>query len=125
MNSIFYKEKQNFLFRNVFICYTFPMNTIQIDIPKNEIATFCQRWKVVEFALFGSVLRDDFKTDSDIDVLVTFEKENEISLFDIAQMQIELKGLFNRQVDILEKDALRNPFRKRHILANSQVSYAS
>jgi hypothetical protein len=101
------------------------MNTIQIDIPKNEIATFCQRWKVVEFALFGSVLRDDFKTDSDIDVLVTFEKENEISLFDIAQMQIELKGLFNRQVDILEKDALRNPFRKRHILANSQVIYAS
>lgn len=130
MNTNYYEETQNFLcqfllFRIVLICYTFPMNTIQIEIPKNEIATFCQRWKVVEFAFFGSVLRDDFKTDSDIDVLVTFEEENEISLFDIAQMQIELRNLFNRPVDILEKDALRNPFRKRHILANSQVIYAS
>ncbi len=73
--------------------------------------------------MFGSVLRDDFDVNSDIDVLVSFDDENQISLFDLAQMQIELQEIFNRQVDILEKEALRNPFRKRHILATAQVVY--
>jgi hypothetical protein len=55
--------------------------------------------------------------------LVTFDDENQISLFDLAQMQIELQEIFNRPVDILEKSALRNPFRKRHILETAQVVY--
>jgi hypothetical protein len=80
---------------------------------------------VVEFALFGSVLREDFDINSDIDVLVTFADEAQISLFDLAQMQIELQEIFKRPVDILEKAALRNPFRKRHILATAQVVYES
>ena len=101
------------------------MKTFQIEIPKKEIEAFCLRWKVVEFALFGSVLRDDFDPNSDVDVLVTFADENEISLFDLAQMQIELQGIFNHPVDLLEKDALRNPFRKRQILNTAQVIYAS
>jgi predicted nucleotidyltransferase len=81
----------------------FQMTKIHISIPKDEITTFCERWNVVEFALFGSVLRDDFSPDSDVDVLVTFADTTEISLFDLAQMQIELQRLFNRPVDILEK----------------------
>jgi hypothetical protein len=101
------------------------MLTAHITIPKKEIATFCRRWKVVEFALFGSVLRDDFTPDSDVDVLVTFTPDAKISLFDMAQMQIELQAIFNRPVDILERDALRNPYRKREILGTAQVVYAA
>ncbi|HSM24818.1 MAG TPA: nucleotidyltransferase family protein [Anaerolineaceae bacterium] len=99
------------------------MNTIQMEIPHELITDFCQRWKVVEFALFGSILREDFDSTSDVDVLVTFDDENQISLFDLAQMQIELQDIFSRPVDILEKSALRNPFRKRHILETAQVVY--
>ncbi|MDO9128364.1 MAG: nucleotidyltransferase family protein [Anaerolineales bacterium] len=101
------------------------MSKVSIAIPKKKIAAFCCRWKVVEFGLFGSALRDDFNAGSDIDVLVTFAPEAQVSLFDLAQMQIELESLFGRPVDILEKDALRNPFRKREILKTAQVIYAS
>lgn len=101
------------------------MNMIHIEIPHDKISNFCHRWNVIEFALFGSVLREDFDFNSDIDVLVSFADEAQISLFDIAQMQIELQEIFSRPVDILEKAALRNPFRKRHILATAQVVYES
>lgn len=94
-------------------------------IPKTKIAAFCHRWKVTEFALFGSILREDFRANSDVDVLVTFAPESQISLFDLAQMQIELQSLFGRPVDIIEKDALRNPYRKREILKTAEVVYAA
>jgi len=96
-----------------------------LAIPKTKIAAFCHRWKVTEFALFGSILREDFRANSDVDVLVTFEPESQISLFDLAQMQIELQSLFGRPVDIIEKDALRNPYRKREILKTAEVVYAA
>jgi predicted nucleotidyltransferase len=101
------------------------MATTQIPISKVKIGKFCRRWQVRELALFGSVLRPDFTPGSDVDVLVTFAPQAQISLFDIAQMRIELQGIFNRPVDILEKEALRNPFRKREILRSAQVVYAS
>jgi len=101
------------------------MLTVHVDIPQQEIVAFCKRWQVVEFALFGSVLREDFSIQSDVDVFVTFALDAEISLFDMAQMQIELQGIFNRPVDILEKDALRNPYRKCEILNTAQVVYAA
>jgi len=97
------------------------MATIQVSIPQEKIAAFCRHWQVVELALFGSALRTDFTPESDVDVLVTFAPKAPISLFDIAQMQIELQAIFNRPVDILEKDALRNPYRKREILSTAQV----
>ncbi len=75
--------------------------------------------------MFGSILRDDFNQNSDIDVLVSFEKGIGISLFVIAQMKIELEEIFNRPVDILEKEALRNPYRKRQILETFQVIYGA
>jgi len=80
---------------------------------------------VVELALFGSVLRDDFSMASDVDVLVTFALAAEISLFDMAQMQNEWRGIFKRPVDMLEKDALRNPYCKREILNTAQAVYAA
>jgi predicted nucleotidyltransferase len=101
------------------------MITLQIDIPFIQIKNFCHRWGIREFGLFGSVLRDDFNQNSDIDVLVSFDKGLGISLFDIAQMKIELELIFKRPVDILEKEALRNHYRKKQILETVQVIYGA
>ena len=96
-----------------------------IELPKEKIVAFCQRWKVTELALFGSVLRDDFRPDSDIDVLVTLAPDCGLGLFELAQMQEELKAMFAREVDLVEKDGLRNPFRRHAILNNMEVIYAA
>ena len=101
------------------------MSKIRLPLPRKKISEFCRRWKVVEFSLFGSVLREDFRPGSDVDVLVTFAPDAPVSLFDLVQMQIELEILFGRPVDVVEKDALRNPFRKREILGTAQVVYAA
>lgn len=100
------------------------MKKKKIRIPRKKIAEFCRRWGVVEFSLFGSILRDDFRPDSDVDVLVTFSPEAQISLFDLVQMKIDLEKIFHRPVDVIEKDALENPFRKREILRTAKVVYA-
>jgi predicted nucleotidyltransferase len=94
-------------------------------LPKDKITVFCQRWKITEFAIFGSALRQDFNALSDIDVLVSFDALAEITLLDLAQMQIELEHLFNRPVDLVEKAALRNPYRRKEILETARVVYAS
>ena len=96
-----------------------------IELPDEKIADVCQRWKITEFAVFGSVLREDFGPDSDIDVLVTFQDDAPWSMWDLLDMRKELKDLFGRNVDIVEKDALRNPFRKQEILRKHKVVYAS
>lgn len=101
------------------------MASVQLPIPHKEIAAFCKRWKVTELSLFGSVLRADFRPDSDVDVLVTFSPKAEISLFDLVQMKLDLEEIFHRPVDVIEKDALENPFRKREILKTAQVIYAA
>ncbi len=62
-----------------------------IDIPQQKIVEFCQRWKVVEFALFGSILPEDFRPDSDVDVLVTFAPDATWTLSDHIDMPDELK----------------------------------
>jgi predicted nucleotidyltransferase len=95
------------------------------SLPKDKITAFCQRWKVAEFAIFGSALHQDFNALSDIDVLVSFDDLAEITLLDLAQMQIELERIFNRPVDLVEKAALRNPYRRKEILETAQVVYAS
>jgi predicted nucleotidyltransferase len=101
------------------------MNYHGIDISEKLIGQFCLKWKVKELSLFGSVLRDDFRPDSDIDVLVSFAPGAPWSLFDLAQMQEELKGVFGREIDLVEKEALRNPFRKHEILNHKEIVYAA
>ncbi|MCX6376398.1 MAG: nucleotidyltransferase domain-containing protein [Armatimonadetes bacterium] len=96
-----------------------------IDVPDDEIADFCRRWKVRQLALFGSVLREDFQSDSDVDVLVTFVPGANISLFDLGAMQQELEAMFGRHVDLVEEAGLRNPFRRRSILKNREIVYAA
>ncbi len=97
-----------------------------ITLPLPAISTFCHKWRITEFALFGSVLRDDFRPDSDIDVLVTFEPDAPWHLWHFVDMQDELEVIFApREVDIVEKDAIRNPIRRRDILSSYQVIYAA
>jgi len=96
----------------------------QIALDREKIAEFCQRWKIAEFALFGSVLRDDFRPDSDVDVLVTFDPDAQWSLFDLVEMEGELGEMLGRKVDLVEKKGLRNPFRRHNILRTRQIVYA-
>jgi len=94
-------------------------------IPRKKIAEFCKRWSINEFALFGSALRADFRPDSDVDVLVSIDPKAHIGLFEIAEMGIELEDMFKRPVDLVEKEGLRNPYRRSEILSTAKVVYAA
>jgi predicted nucleotidyltransferase len=101
------------------------MHGFAVDVPEEAIAAFCRKWKVREFSLFGSVLRDDFSPDSDVDVLVSFEEDAGWSAFDLVVMLDELKEIFGRDVDLAEMEALRNPFRRHEILSTKRLVYAA
>ena len=104
------------------------MSTCNIQLPHDQLTEFCQRWKVRELALFGSVLRDDFRPDSDIDILITFAPEAKRGVFVLAQMQEELETLFGRSVDLVSKRAIersQNWIRRQNILEFAQVIYAA
>lgn len=103
---------------------TFP----RIAIPSDRIAAFCERWRVVELALFGSAITDDFGPRSDVDVLVSFEPGSRHTLFDMVRMEDELSGLFGRNIDLVTRAAVegsRNHIRRRAILDSAQVVYAA
>ena len=100
----------------------------RIDIPTEGIAAFCERWQVTEMALFGSVLRDDFGPDSDIDVLVAFREGARHTLFDMVEMEEELKAVFGREVDLTERVGIersRNHLRRKAILQSAETIYAA
>lgn len=97
----------------------------QLDLSPEQVAEFCRKWHVAEFALFGSVLRPDFSAASDVDVLVTFAPEARWSLFDFVAMQDELTALLGREVDLVSRGGLRNPFRRHEILTTRRVLYAA
>ena len=101
------------------------MLTPKIALPVDQIATFCCKWRITELSLFGSVLRDDFRPDSDVDVLVSFAADTHWSLYDWVEMQAELKSMLGREVDLVDKQALSNPFRRHAILITRQVIYAA
>jgi predicted nucleotidyltransferase len=94
-------------------------------IPRKKIAEFCKRWSITEFSVFGSALRADFRPDSDVDVLVSIDPKAHIGLLEIAEMQIELEKMFKHPVDLVEKEGLRNPYRRSEILDTAQVIYAA
>lgn len=98
---------------------------LQMGIPQDQIADFCQRWQIKELAIFGSILRQDFRPDSDVDVLVVFEDGAPWDLFDLMDAERELEQIFGRKVDLVEKGTIRNPFRRQHILQHHEVIYAS
>ena len=99
---------------------------IQVPIQIDKIAAYCRRWHIKEFSLFGSVLGDYYRDDSDVDVLVTFAPNETYTLLQLTTMQDELEVLFGRPVDLLDKQAVLespNYIRRRAILDSAQVIY--
>ncbi len=96
----------------------------RIPASPEQLAAFCQKWKVKELSIFGSILRNDFREDSDVDVLIETLPESQLG-WDWLDMQNELSFLLNRKVDLVFKDGLRNPYRRREILRTRQVLYAA
>ena len=113
------------------------MKLKNVELPIEQIKEFCgscgvalcaKRWQIIEFALFGSVLRDDFRPDSDIDVLVTFAPTAQRGLTETLQMRDELQSIFDRNVDLIVKAAIERSaswLRRRNILESAQTIYAT
>ena len=97
-------------------------NGVEIDKPK--IAEFCKKWKIREMALFGSIIRDNFRPDSDVDLLLEFFPDAGLSLFDLVDIQDELKIMLGREVDVVEKEGIINPYRRATIFPTMEVIYA-
>jgi predicted nucleotidyltransferase len=100
----------------------------RIPLDSHRLGDFCRRWKITEFSLFGSVLRDDFRPDSDVDVLVTFAPEAHWSLFDLVKMEDDLATILGREVDLVERQAVErseNYLRRRHILQSVEPVYVA
>lgn len=105
-----------------------PMTQLQIEIPLEELKAFCSKWKIKEFSVFGSVLREDFGPNSDVDVLITHEETATWSLFDLVDMKTELESLLSRKVDWVTKPSVeksRNRFWKQAVLESARVIHAA
>ena len=98
-----------------------------VKIDKSELEAFCLRWQIIELSLFGSVLREDFTKQSDIDILVQFAPTASWTLIDLAEMKESLEVIIgNRTVDLVTKRSIensRNPYRKKEILTSAKVIY--
>jgi uncharacterized protein len=105
------------------------MKLKNIELPMPNIERFCQKWNLTEFALFGSVLRDDFRPESsDIDVMVQFHPDAKPTFGKLDQMKEELEGLFGREVDVITRFSIeksRNYLRRHEILSSARVIYES
>lgn len=97
----------------------------RISLPLSSLEELCRRWRIQELSLFGSVLRDDFSPQSDVDVLVTFQPDARWTLLDFIGLRDELAEVFGREVDVVTQGGLRNPFRRHEILSTRQVVYAA
>ncbi len=98
----------------------------RLNIRPIQLEKVCQQWQIVEMSLFGSVLRDDFNVESDIDILVSFADYARVTFFDLELIEEQLSKLFNRPVDVVTKRAIEqshNWIRKKNILENSRVIY--
>ncbi len=104
------------------------MDTATLDLSMDRISGFCRRWRISEFAVFGSALGSGLRPESDIDVLVTFQADAHWSLFDHVEMQDELKVLLGRDVDLVSRRGIersRNHIRRRQILDSARIVYAT
>jgi len=100
----------------------------RVALNEGRLAAFCDRWKVTRLDLFGSVLRDDFRPDSDVDVLVTFQPDADWGLLDHAAMEEELAGLLGRPIDLLPRRSVErsaNPIRRDAILASAEPLFSA
>jgi predicted nucleotidyltransferase len=100
---------------------------LRIPLPMKEITAFCRRWNIARLEVFGSALREDFRSDSDLDLVATYAPQARWSLLDRVRMKFELEALLGRRVDLLNRRALekaRRPLRAAAILAEAQPVYA-
>ena len=100
------------------------MKRHNLEIPREQLAAFCRRHHVRELALFGSALRGDFSVSSDVDLLVEFEPDAQVSFMTLARMQRELSAIFSRPVDLVPKGGLK-PAIRQDVLASAEVIYAA
>ena len=91
----------------------------------SDVIRLCKKYFIIELSIFGSSIRDDFTQNSDVDILVSFKPNSEITLFDIMELEKEFSKLLNREVDIVEKESLKNPIRKNKILSTREIIYAA
>ena len=97
-----------------------------VDVPQDQIELFCRKWGLKELSVFGSILRNDFGPDSDVDVLVSFQPGHAMTLDGFLDMRDELSAMFGgREVDLVQKRLLKNPFRRYEILTTREVLYAA
>ena len=96
----------------------------KVHLERAVLEEFCRKWRIRELSIFGSALRDDFNPESDLDFLVSFEPGTPLDIDQLLDMKEELEMRFGRTVDLVEKEALRNPWRKHEILRTRQVIYA-
>ncbi|MBI4797634.1 MAG: nucleotidyltransferase family protein [Desulfarculus sp.] len=98
---------------------------MDIRFPVEKIEAFCLRWKVAELAVFGSARRGEMGPDSDVDLLIEFNQDASWSLLDWVDMIADLKLIFGREVDLVSKKGLRNPYRRQAILSEAEILYAA
>ncbi len=94
------------------------------SLPLEQLADLCRKYRVQELSIFGSALRDDFRPDSDIDLLVEFEPDSHPTLMTLAGMQIELEELLGRDIDLVPKGGLK-PLIRQSVLDSSEVLFAA
>ncbi|MGI0479169.1 nucleotidyltransferase family protein [Geminocystis sp. CENA526] len=98
----------------------------RLNLTPQKIKDFCEQNHIQELSLFGSVLRDDFNSNSDVDFLVVFQPEFQLSLMDLVDIQYQLEKLTERKVDLIEKRSIvdsHNWLRRQNILNTSKVIY--
>lgn len=100
------------------------MDTIHLPSPE-ALADLCERWRIRELSVFGSLARGSSRKDSDVDLLVTFDPDAPWSTLEMVDVREELASLFGRKVDLVEEKAIRNPYRKASILRDKTVLYAA
>lgn len=98
---------------------------VMVELDREALAAFCQKWRIRELSLFGSALRDDFGPDSDLDFLLSFEPGTGWDLWDLVTLREDLMAIVGREVDIVVREALRNPYRRREILTHREVIHAA
>lgn len=101
---------------------------MKIELDRKRIEEFCVKWHIVEFSLFGSVLRDDFGPGSDVDVLVRYHPDYTLTLQDLLCSEDEISGIVGRKVELIERSSVEkspNYIRRHHILNTAQTFYVA
>lgn len=100
----------------------------RVNVTYEQIEAYCRKWNIVRLELFGSILREDFDAESNVNVLVSFAPDARIGLFALVRMEDELRELLGRDVDLVEREAVEespNWIRRKAILGSAHLVYAA